>query len=135
MLDPIITGYLADVAANVTASILGVLGNRLRQAIESTPRQKALEHCYQAALAAWLPPDDPLSKTYQPLLKVFLDEHGRHCGARQAGPGARTRPANPGRKLCRHHGRPWSATVRFLRTAGRGCRGISASRRTGARTG
>ena len=74
MLDPITTGYLADVAANVTASILGVLGNRLRQAIEATPRQKALEHCYQAALAAWLPADDPLSKTYQPHLRAFVDE-------------------------------------------------------------
>jgi hypothetical protein len=74
MLDPIITGYLADVAANVTASILGVLGSRLRQSIEATPRQRALERCYQAALAAWLPVDDPLSKTYQPLQKAFLDE-------------------------------------------------------------
>ena len=74
MLDPIITGYLADVAANVTASILGFLAGRLRQSIEATPRQKALEHCYQAALAAWLPADDPLSKTYQPVLKAFVDE-------------------------------------------------------------
>ena len=74
MLDPIITGYLADVAASVTASILGVLGSRLRQSIEATPRQRALERCYQAALAAWLPADDPLSKTYQPLLEAFLDE-------------------------------------------------------------
>jgi NACHT N-terminal Helical domain 2 len=74
MLDPIITGYLSDLAANVTASILGVLGSRLRQAIEATPHQKALAHCYQAALAAWFPPDDPLSKTYLPLLKAFLDE-------------------------------------------------------------
>jgi hypothetical protein len=74
MLDPIITGYLADVAANVTASILGVLGGRLRQAIADTPRQKALERCYQAVLAAWLPANDPLSKTYQPLLEAFLKE-------------------------------------------------------------
>ena len=74
MLDPITTGYLADVAANVTASILGLLGGRLRQSIEATPRQKALERCYQAALAAWLPADDPLSKTYQPVLKAFVDE-------------------------------------------------------------
>ena len=74
MLDPITTGYLADVAANVTASILGVLGGRLRQAIAATPRQKALQRCYQAALAAWLPADDPLSKIYEPLLKAFLDE-------------------------------------------------------------
>lgn len=55
MLDPIITGYLADVAANVTASILGFLAGRLRQSIEATPRQKALEHCYQAALACLAP--------------------------------------------------------------------------------
>ena len=55
MVDPIATGYLADVAANVTASILSVLGSRLRQTIEATLRQKSLERCYQAALAAWLP--------------------------------------------------------------------------------
>ncbi len=74
MLDPITTGYLADVAANVTASLLDFLGGRLRQSIEATPRQKALERCYQAALAAWLPADDPLSKPYQPVLKAFVDE-------------------------------------------------------------
>jgi hypothetical protein len=74
MLDPITTGYLADMAANVTASILGVLGGRLRQAIEATPCQKPLERCYQAALAAWLPADDPLSQTYKSLFEAFLDE-------------------------------------------------------------
>ena len=74
MPDPIITGYLADVAANVTVSILGAWGAACARPSQLTPRQKALERCYQAALAAWLPADDPLSKTYQPHLEAFLDE-------------------------------------------------------------
>jgi formylglycine-generating enzyme required for sulfatase activity len=74
MPDPILTGYLAEVAADLTVKILGAVGNRLRQSIALTPRQQALGRCYQAALAAWLPADDPLSKTYQPYLPAFLDE-------------------------------------------------------------
>ena len=74
MPDPIITGYLAEVAADLTVKILGAVGNRLRQSLALTPRQQALARCYQAALGAWLPADDPLSKTYQPYLQAFLDE-------------------------------------------------------------
>jgi formylglycine-generating enzyme required for sulfatase activity len=74
MPDPILTGYLAEVAADLTVKILGAVGKSLRQSIALTPRQQALARCYQAALAAWLPADDPLSKTYQPYLQEFLDE-------------------------------------------------------------
>jgi hypothetical protein len=73
MLDPVITGYLAGVATNLTTSILGRLGKRVRQAIEDPPRQQALARCYQAALAAMLPQADPASKTLQPILENFLD--------------------------------------------------------------
>jgi formylglycine-generating enzyme required for sulfatase activity len=74
MPDPILTGYLAEVAADLTVKILGAVGNRLRQSFALTSRQQALARCYQAALSAWLPADEPLSKTYQPYLPAFLDE-------------------------------------------------------------
>jgi formylglycine-generating enzyme required for sulfatase activity/energy-coupling factor transporter ATP-binding protein EcfA2 len=73
MLDPVTTGYLAGVATNLTTSILGRLGKRVRQAIEDPPRQQALARCYQATLAAMLPDNDPASTTFQPMLENFLD--------------------------------------------------------------
>jgi len=74
MLDPFTTGYLAGLATNVTASILSALGKRTQQAITGTPRQQALERCYQAALAAILPEDDPLRESYQRPLEDFWAE-------------------------------------------------------------
>ena len=56
----------------MTPSVLDTLGGRLHQAIEGTPRQQALERCYQAALAALLPADDPHRESYQPLLEAFV---------------------------------------------------------------
>ncbi len=72
MLDPSPAGYLAGLATRVTPSVLDTLGGRLRQAIEGTPRQQALERCYQAALAALLPAHDPHRESYQPLLEAFV---------------------------------------------------------------
>ena len=72
MLDPSPAGYLAGLATRVTPSVLDTLGGRLRQAIEETPRQQALERCYQAALAALLPAHDPHRESYQPLLEAFV---------------------------------------------------------------
>ena len=75
MPDPIITGYLAEVAADLwTVKILDVVGNRLRQTIALTPRQQALERCYQAALAALVPDDDLHQALYQPLLEAFISD-------------------------------------------------------------
>src|SRR5262249_45558454 len=74
MLDPITTGYLAGLATSVTAAILNALGRRVRQAVATPPRQQALERCYQAALAALLPEDDPHREALQPLLEEFVHE-------------------------------------------------------------
>ena len=70
MLDPLTAAYLAGAAANVTNNILQVLGKRWSQGLAATPRQQALERCYQAALAT-LVPDDVLHQVlYQPLGRV-----------------------------------------------------------------
>ena len=58
MLDPLTAAYLAGAAANVTSNILQVLGKRWSQGLAATPRQQALERCYQAALATLVPDDD-----------------------------------------------------------------------------
>ena len=39
MADPIITSYLAEVAADLTVKILGAVGKSLRQSLALTPRQ------------------------------------------------------------------------------------------------
>src|SRR5262245_46293344 len=74
MLDPLTTAYLAGAAANVTSNILQVLGKKWRQELAATPRQQALERCYQAALAALVPDGDLHQALYQPLLEAFSSD-------------------------------------------------------------
>jgi hypothetical protein len=44
------------------------------QGLAATPRQQALERCYQAALAALVPDDALHQALYQPLLEAFISE-------------------------------------------------------------
>ena len=74
MLDPLTAAYLAGAAANVTSNILQVLGKRWSQDLAATPRQQALERCYQAALAALVPDDGMHQALYQPLLEAFISD-------------------------------------------------------------
>jgi hypothetical protein len=74
MLDPLTAAYLAGAAANVTSNILQVLGKRWSQDLAATPRQQALERCYQAALTALVPDDNLHQALYQPLLEAFISD-------------------------------------------------------------
>ena len=74
MLDPLTAAYFAGAAANVTSNILQVLGKRWSQDLAATPRQQALERCYQAALAALVPDDGLHQALYQPLLEAFISD-------------------------------------------------------------
>jgi hypothetical protein len=59
-------GYLAQTAARMTASVIGAVSPQIRQSLAAPQTRQALERCYQAALAAWLPVADALSQHYTP---------------------------------------------------------------------
>jgi energy-coupling factor transporter ATP-binding protein EcfA2 len=66
--------YMAGLAAELTLRVLDALGRRLREAIQGTPRERALVRCYQAGSAALLPEDDPAREAYLPILKDFFNQ-------------------------------------------------------------
>ncbi len=71
-MDPLLSEYLANVAADLTMRVLGCLGRRTRDKILGTPREQALRRCFHAATIAMLPPDDPARPQYEKLLCEFF---------------------------------------------------------------
>ncbi|MCP4359178.1 MAG: hypothetical protein GY796_14275, partial [Chloroflexi bacterium] len=59
MTDPLLTGYLATVAAELTIGVINALTKKTKQQFESPARQQALARCYQTGSVALLPQADP----------------------------------------------------------------------------
>jgi formylglycine-generating enzyme required for sulfatase activity len=72
MFDP--SGYLAELAADLTMRVMEALGRRMRETLQGTPAEQALLRCYQAGSAALLPEDDPHRAAYLPVLREFFDQ-------------------------------------------------------------
>lgn len=66
------THHPTDLTAELTAGVLKIAGRRIKEVIMGTPAEQTLLRCFQAAVAAIMPADDPARDAYARDFEDFL---------------------------------------------------------------